>query len=202
MTDQITAQNFHARFEAYHKSAVPGTWRMIRPDRYFDHPNHCYPDEDARHKGNDAMRDWFEYLAAKGFITIFNSWRGILKSGQSIMVVCADPLAFDREFVPPIKNVLSSDFWDEWSQSRIPIDRRYDSVEQRMRIVKIARDCASELRMFGAKRPPSNPVRPLREWKSIPLEEIDVNKPLPKLSDDIRKQLGCMIPEMSKDAAE
>jgi hypothetical protein len=198
---EITANNFHVEFEKHFKNNRD-MWLMIRPDRYFDHPNHCYPDENARRRGNNAMKKWFEYLAAKKFISTFNGWRGILKSGQSVMVVCDDPSVFDTEFIPPIKPVLALDFWDEWYQSRISIDNRYQTTEERMRIVKIAKDCAHELRMFGAKQPPSPPIPPLREWKSIPSEEIDGNNPLPKLSDDVLKQLGVGIPKMSKDAAE
>jgi hypothetical protein len=199
---EITKETFHARFEKYFKDN-PQAWLMIRPDRPSDPPEHRYPDEDARKKGNDAMRDWFEYLAAKGFIATFKAWRGIIKSGQSIMVVSADPLVFDNEFVPPVNNVLPPDFWHEWQQSHVLVDHRWDSLfpqqkERKAQIVKIARDLAKELRIAGAKRAPSPPVRPLREWKSIPLDKIDATKPLPKLSDDALKTLGMGIPEIAE----
>jgi hypothetical protein len=193
---KITKENFHAEFEIFFKKNRD-MWLMIRPDRPSDPPEHCYPNEDARRRGNAAMKKWFEYLAAKGFISTFNGWRGIIKSGQSVMVVSDDPDAFDSEFVPPIKPVLAADFWDEWLLSHVPVDHRWDALSpnDKERVVKIARDLSRELRMAGAKRAPSPPVRPLREWKSIPLDKIDASKPLPKLSEAALKTLGRMIPE-------
>jgi len=196
---KITAENFHVEFENYYKK-YRDAYVMIRPDRPSDPPEHRYPDEDARRKGNDAMKKWFEYLAAKGFISTFNGWRGIIKSGQSVMVVSADPHVFDNEFVPPIKPALRSDFWDEWLLSHVPVDHRWDSLSthDKERVVKIARDLSQELRMNAAKRAPSPPVKPLREWKSIPLDKIDTSKPLPKLSEAALKTLGCVIPEVAE----
>jgi hypothetical protein len=199
MTEKITKENFHTRFEAFFNKNRD-MWLMIRPDRQIDPPEHRYPDEDARRRGNDAMKKWFEYLAAKGFVSTFNGWRGIIKAGQSVLVVCDDPLVFDTEFVPPIKPVLSLGFWDGWMLAHIPVDHRWDALSSgdKERVVRIARDLAREMRMNVAKRAPSPPVKPLREWKSIPLDKIDASKPLPKLSEATLKTLGMGIPEVSE----
>lgn len=188
MKDQlVTIENFTARQSDFLK-ANPDLWLMIRPDRDDDKTTQRYPDDEARRNGNTATKDWFEYLAAKVFFDIFNTWRSLLKSGRSIMVVCADPLAFDLKFVPPEMPVLAADFWDEFERSRIPVDHRHETVGHRERCLVIIKNCAANLRMKAAPALPS--VRPLREWKSIPIAAIDASKQPPPLSDELRAKIG------------
>jgi hypothetical protein len=195
----ITRENFHSEVVEFRKRC-PDSYVMIRPDRPFDQEGHRYHSDDERRKGNIVMKAWFEYLAAKGFVTTFNSWRAILKAGKSIAVVCPDPIAFDMSFMPPSKSVLAPDFWDEFERSRASIDRRYDSPENRARLAKIARDCAYEMRMVAAKCTPNiaPPVRPLREWKSTPLKDIDATNPIPEFSEELRAKLGCGAREVAE----
>jgi hypothetical protein len=160
---------------------------MIRPDRHFDHAAHRYPDDAARRKGDEAMKAWFEYLAAKRFFVVFNSWRWVLKSGRSIMVVCADPLVFDAMFVPPLAHSLFADFWDDWERSRVPVDHRYDDPDARDRALRIIRSCAGDLRMNARPCRDREPeVQPLREW-SAPLA---ANAEAPSISEELREQLS------------
>jgi hypothetical protein len=103
---EITEKNFHHEFLAFAKrddatkTEPSKSYVMIRPDRETDHAKHRYRDQDERRNGNAAKEAWFEYLAAKGFLKILSAWRGMLKSGYSVMVVCDDPKAFDLLFVP------------------------------------------------------------------------------------------------------
>jgi hypothetical protein len=199
----VTAENFESRQKTFLK-ANSDSWLMIRPDRTFDQVAHRYPDEDARRKGNIAMKAWFEYLAAKGFFATFNSWRSILKKGQSIMVVCAEPSAFDLEFIQPVNPVLTSDFWDEFERSRVPIDHRYDYDDPfvRERCLGIINDASRALRMKNCEADELRTkigaaieqVKQLREWKSTP---IDAEKPLPPLSEELRAKLAVGIPEIA-----
>ncbi len=113
--EKVTDRNFFSRQKSFRKDN-PYLWRMIRPDRQFDLEAHRYADDQGRRIGDAALRAWFEYLAAKGFIRTFKTWREILKSGKSIMVVCDNPLIFDPEFVPPVKPVLPESFWCDWGR--------------------------------------------------------------------------------------
>jgi hypothetical protein len=183
--DEITHETFNSRLIAFHKNS-PDTFVMIRPDRHFDLASHRYKDDDERQKGNSARRDWFEYLAAKKFATTFCAWRAILRRGHSIMVVCADPVAFDIAFVPPAAPVLPRDFWDEFERSRLPIDRRYDDPSIRERVLTTIRKLGDALRA----RPPKHQAAaaPLREWKPLPLDAYR-NAPGPHVSDELRKAI-------------
>jgi hypothetical protein len=40
-------------------------------------------------------------------------------------------------------------------------------------------------------------LRIKREWKSMPLAEIDVSIPPPQLSDELRAKLGCRVMEIA-----
>jgi hypothetical protein len=102
---EITAQNFHHELQAFVRrdggdtSTPSKSFIMIRPDRPEDHFAHKYQNDAERYRGNSAKRAWFEYLDAKGLGKTLAAYRAMLKSGQSIMVVCADPAEFDAEFV-------------------------------------------------------------------------------------------------------
>lgn len=207
----ITEQNFqHEQLEFLRrdggtKTAPSKLFVMIRPDRPFDPAAHRYPDDHARRKGNTAMKAWFEYLAGKGFFSILGAWLSLLKSGHSIMVVCADPLAFDLKFVSPMADVLGYDFWDEFEQSRIPIDRRFDPPEEHARIIQGFENLRRELR--SGKGQPRVPgwstlgdiaAKPLREWHATPLAEYRANT-LPPLSHEPRAKLGHGVSEVAAE---
>lgn len=173
---EITEKSFHHEFLAFAKrdgaaKTTPSKmFVMIRPGRPFDPEAHRYAGDGAGHKGNTAMRAWFAYLAAKGLIRTFNTWRAILKSGHSIGVVCADPAIFDMEFVPPGTPVLPPEFWDEFDGSRISVDRRYDPPEERERIIEGFNRLRRGLRSGDGHPRVSgwstlgDAVKPLREW--------------------------------------
>lgn len=131
---EITQKNFWAEFRKFHASDGGGkdvpsaSFVMIRPHRPFDHEAHQYPDKAAKEAGDEAMKAWGEYLAAKWLVQTFNAWRGLLKDGHSIMVVCADPCDFDRQYVKPKYPPLPPDFWAAFERSRIPLDRWHDAA--------------------------------------------------------------------------
>jgi hypothetical protein len=183
--DEITAENFYERQLAFHRKSSD-VWLMIRPDRPFDQTAHRYPDADSRRKGDAAMKAWLEYLAAKKFFLTATAWRSLLKSGHSIMVVCADPSAFDMAFVAPVEPVLPRDFWDEFERSRIPIDRRYEDQSIRERVLTTIRKLGDALRA----RPPKHQAAaaPLREWKPLPLDAYR-DAPGPHVSEELRKAI-------------
>lgn len=183
--DEITEENFRDQQLAFNRKSSD-VWIMIRPDRPSDVAAHRYTDEDSRRKGNAAMKAWFEYLAAKKFLKTFLTWRAMLKSGRSIMVVCADPLAFDMAFVPPVDPILPRDFWDEFDRSRLPIDRRYDDPSIRERVIATVRKLGDALRA----RPPKHhlPYQPLREWKPSPLDAYR-DAAGPHVSEELRKAI-------------
>lgn len=184
--DEISEENFRDQQLAFNRKSGD-VWLMIRPDRPFDKAAHRYPDEDRRRKGTEAMKAWFEYLAAKGFLATFITWHAMLNSGRSIMVVCADPLAFDMAFVPPAEPVLPRDFWDEFDRSRLPIDRRYDDPSIRERVLATIRKLGDALRA----RPPKHQAAaaPLREWEPLPLDAYR-DAPGPRVSGELRKAIG------------
>lgn len=167
----ITDKKFAEQQATFHK-ANPTLWLMIRPDRPFDAEQHRYQDDAARARGDAAMKAWFEYLAGKRFFKTFNTWRAILKSGKSLMLVCDDPGVFDQAFIPP-QGRLFQDFWHEFETSRLPLEPRYDH-EMRKRIAAGLQELAHSLRMNAAKLPPKPTTRPLREWAPTPLSASQV----------------------------
>lgn len=167
----------------------PNLWLMVRPDRPRDQTAHRYANYNERSRGNRAMKAWFEYLAAKDFTSAFKAWLSLLKSGRSIMVVCDDPCVFDIEFSYPKEPILPPDFWDEFERSRLPTEHRHEDPIMRERCLASIKKCMAELRMHGAHSSPAVAIRPLREWKSIPLAELDAAKPAPPISDELRRKI-------------
>ena len=115
MTEPITEQNFNQAAKRF-LEAKPDSWVMIRPDRPTDKQSDRYSTDDERRRGDMAMKAWFEYFAAKGWIRRFNTWRSILKSGHSLMVPCERPEIFDLTYIPSA--VLPANFWDKWALER------------------------------------------------------------------------------------
>ncbi len=142
ISEEITWENFthsspdrnsRIRFMRLH----PGEHVMIRPDRLGDKDASRYQSDEERRAGDAAMMAWFEYLAFKArddrrFLNVFKGMRSMLKAGQSIMVVCADPTEFDQAYIPAHPPILSPDFWRDWHMDRA---RPYQDGESRSRVI-------------------------------------------------------------------
>ncbi|MCI0598720.1 MAG: hypothetical protein L0Y60_04235 [Beijerinckiaceae bacterium] len=125
-------KNSRARFTRLR----PGEHVMIRPDRYFDMDNKRYHSDEERRAGDAAMKAWFEYIAFKSqgdkrWLGTLWGMRSMLKSGNSLMVVCADPADFDQAYIPANPPVLAPDFWRGWLMDR---SRPYEDAEARKRV--------------------------------------------------------------------
>jgi hypothetical protein len=149
----------NARIAFMRRSGNMDRFVMVRPDRPQDATEHRYATPEDRIGGERALRLWFEYFAQKGWFSTMRGTAAMLKSGESVMFVCDDPHDFDTSHMPPMRDVLSSDFWREWELSKIPETNRYEDEGSKERIITGLKELTKELNNsdFSINNARSNP---------------------------------------------